>query len=96
MCSVVYDDSEHESLDELGKFLQRVAAVGLIPKSHKVVNKILDRLDIEAIDESVDINEILTPSTSRSGDGMQEGLPSGTGSAVGTTGASDNNLENAS
>lgn len=88
-----------ESLDELGKFVQRVAAVGMLPKSPEVVNWIMKQADIPyRVDNNLTATELaeeLTPETSNSGAGMAEGMPNGTGSSNGSSGdSSTGNTEN--
>lgn len=93
--AIDYDNLETESLDEIGKFFQRLAAVGFLPRTKEVINKGLTSLGVDPLDDSVNLDDVLTESTSRAGDGMKEGLPSGTGTAVGTQDTSISNLENA-
>ncbi|ATN93382.1 portal protein [Pseudoalteromonas phage J2-1_QLiu-2017] len=93
------DDLAEVSYDEVGKFIQRVGATGFLPKTPKVINHILNLLEVdEQIDESMsqeDLKELLGEETTRAGDGMKEGMGSGTGSANGKSGnASDMNSDN--
>lgn len=87
-----------ESLDEIGKFIQRTAAVGLMPKTADTVNWITDRLGLEPQfngDETTEeIAPYLTGYTSGSGEGLVEGLGSGTGTAVSQDDNSISNVEN--
>lgn len=88
-----------ESLDEVGKFVQRVAAVSMMPKTPEVVNWMLKQADIPyQVDKSLtteELNELLTPMTSASGTGMVEGMGNGTGSSNGSSGdSSTSNNEN--
>ena len=94
-----YGEISKVSLDEISKFIQRTAAVGLIPKAPKVVNWIMDQANIPyKVDESLSVEELskqLTPETSNSGAGMQEGMSNGTGSSNGSSGdSSTSNSEN--
>lgn len=75
---------EPVSLEELGKFLQRTGAVGLLPsKSASFLNEIYEkfgvafRFDSKASPE--DVNTLTGEVTSRSGDGMKEGMSNGVG-----------------
>lgn len=91
---------EQIDLDELSKFVQRVAAVGMMPITPAVVNWIMRRANIPfQVDENTsqeDLMKMLTPMSSSSGQGMQEGLSSGTGKATGSSGdSSTSNSENA-
>lgn len=95
-----YGQVSKESLDEIGKFVQRVSAVSMMPKAPQVINWILKQADIPySVDEDAsaeDLNNLLTPMTSRSGDGLEEGLPGGTGNNSGSSGdSSTGNTENA-
>jgi hypothetical protein len=95
MGSLDFDNLQSESLEEVGKYFQRLAAVGFLPRTHEVINKGLSSLGVDPISEDTNLDEILTSSISRSGDGMKEGLSSGTGSAAGASGdASVSNLDN--
>lgn len=88
-----------ESLDELGKFIQRVSATGNLPKVPEVINWIMKAADIPyRVDlglSTEDLTKILSPDTSASGSGMVEGLNNGTGSSNGSSGdSSTSNNEN--
>ena len=94
-----YGEIGKVSLDEISKFIQRTAAVGLIPKAPKVVNWIMDQANIPyKVDETLSVEELskqLTPETSSSGQGMVEGMSNGTGSSNGSSGdSSTSNTEN--
>lgn len=91
---------EAVNLEELGKFIQRVKAVGMLPIKPKVVNWVLKLAEIPfQVDENASTEELLEmmgSPTSASGEGMKEGLSSGTGAATGGGGdASTGNKENA-
>lgn len=78
-----YSIPEAIDLEELGKFIQRVKAVGMLPIKPKVVNWVLKLAGIPyQVDENATTEELLemmgTPTT-RAGDGMESGLNSGTG-----------------
>jgi hypothetical protein len=94
-----YGNISKESLDEIGKFLQRVTAVGMMPKTPAVVNWVMKQADIPFhVDESLSVEELskmLSPMETGSGQGMTEGLPSGTGNNSGSSGdSSTSNNEN--
>jgi len=98
MGSMDYDGLEAADLETFSKFIQRAAAVGLVPKTLDVINTILemggmDKLPEETTQEELDV--MLTPETSKSGTGMEQGLPSGTGNAVSENNTSDLNTSNA-
>lgn len=91
---------EEVDLDNLSKFVQRTAAVGMMPITPQTVNWIMRRANIPfQVDENMtteELQKILSPMTSNSGQGMQEGMGSGTGAATGASGdSSTNNSENA-
>lgn len=94
-----YGKIGQESLDEIGKFVQRVSAVSMMPKTPEVINWMLKQADIPyQVDANMsmeELNELLTPMTSASGSGMVEGLNAGTGTNSGSSGdASTSNTEN--
>lgn len=68
--TVVTDDLEAASLEEVSKFLQRVGSIGFLPRTPEVVNKVLDTLGLDALPEDTNLDDVLTDKTSRSGDGM--------------------------
>jgi hypothetical protein len=99
MPELTYGKVAKESLDEVSKFIQRVAAVGLMPKTPQTITWIMKQADIPYVVEDdvtqEELAELLTPETSRSGDGMEQGLPSGTGDSDGSSGDSSiSNNEN--
>lgn len=85
------------SLDEVGKFIQRVAAVSQLPRDPHVTNWILNAAQIPyQVDENMslkDLNEILTPMETGAAEGMASGGGNGTGS--GTSNNSAVNSDNA-
>lgn len=77
----VYSDVQEVSLEELGKFIQRIASTSMIEVDRPVLNRIRVALGVEPLadDEPVDrekLSATLTGQTTAAGDGM----------AVGTTG----------
>lgn len=87
------------SLEEFSKMIQRIGAVGFLPKTVEVVNEILAktgfkyRLPADTTKEELDA--ILSDMTSRSGDGMSQGMNNGTGDSKGSSGnSSDTNSDN--
>lgn len=90
-----FDNAQSASMEEVGKFYQRLGATGYLPKTHDVINKGLSVLGIDPLDSDANLDEILPEKTTRSSEGMQEGLPSGTGDALGTVGAGTVNSANA-
>jgi len=90
-----YEVPEEDDLDILSKFVQRVMAVGAIRPTKELESHLLDKgFSLEPYDDNTEYLD--TESTSRSGDGMKEGLPSGTGKANSGGDSSAGNKENAS
>lgn len=85
------------SLDELGKFFQRTAAVGLIEADREILNILRVAVGAEEKPENEDPNEkYLTGNSSKAGEGMatSTGGLNGTGNSVSGQNNSDNNSEN--
>jgi hypothetical protein len=92
----VPSDISKQSLDELGKFIQRTASVGLVEVSRNVLNKVNDALGVplEPSDKPVD-KENLSMATSNGGEGMKT-AGEGTAKKPGAKDSSTQNSENAS
>lgn len=90
-----YEGVDSDDLETLSKAIQRYGATGFLPKTHDVINRVLDSVGVDRISESEDLDEILPEKTTKSGEGLKEGLPSGTGDAVSDDNTSDLNSENA-
>lgn len=65
-----FEDLEATNLEELSKYLQRTASTGFLPRTHDVVNKVLDGLGLDPVAEDVDLDSILPESKSKAGQGM--------------------------
>lgn len=95
-----YTDTDKVSLEELSKFIQRVASVGLIKQDAESVNWIASKagMPVPFDDATIDIEQVreqLTGSTSRAGDGMSKGSGQGTSDDVfGSGDTSIGNMEN--
>lgn len=87
-CKMDYEGFEDVNVDEFSKAIQRIGAVGFLPKNIEVVNKILSTMNIDSLPEDADLESLLPDQTTRAGDGMKEGMGSGTGSANGSSGDS--------
>ncbi len=90
------------SADEFGKLMQRLAAVGLIPKTHQVVNEVLEkagfmyRVPEDTSQEDLERMLMGMEMQSKAGEGMQTGMSNGTGKSSGKSGdSSTSNTENA-
>lgn len=96
-----FGDLKSPDLDVLSKFIQRVAAVGMMSQDPSTVNWIAEQANMPTPfkDPTIDIDdarEQLTGASSRSGDGLEEGMGNGTGSSNGSSGdSSTGNSENA-
>lgn len=90
---IVAEDLEAASLEEVSKFIQRTGAVGFLPRTPAVVNKVLDTLGLEPIKEDTDLDDILTSSVSRSGDGLAT-AGAGTSTDGANVASGDDNLDN--
>ena len=80
-----FGEVQKESLDEIGKFVQRVGAVGMLPKTPEIVNALTERLGMNAQfdpDKNTedDFQSKLTNYTSGASEGMEEGT-TGNGTA---------------
>ena len=101
MPELVAGDIEPVSLDEVSKMGQRIAAVGLFPKSDpKFLNEMYKKLGLSyRLDENLSAEETLAKlgaDVSRSGDGMTSGMPNGVGDSTNGGDKSATNLENKS
>ena len=99
-----YELPNQETLDNKGKFYQRVAATNLLPRTPQVINQILRDAGIDyQIDDEIsqeELMKLLDPTgqgqTSESGKGMQQGMSNTNGtSTAGTGDASVSNNSNA-
>ena len=85
------------SLEEFSKAVQRLAATNCLERDRAMYNLVNRRLGLEEKpeDEEPDWDSIMLDGASRSGDGMAEGMPSGTGNKSGSEGnSSDLNSDN--
>ena len=93
-----FGEIQKESLENIGKYIQRIAAVGLAPKTPEMVNFLTERLGVTPQYEPDEAPEVmattLTGYTSGSGEGMQKGSGNGTGNSVASSDTSTSNLEN--
>jgi len=90
-----FDNLDNTDIESLSKYLQRVASVGLLEKDRAVLNAVRQGIGIDPLPEDLPPQQdLLTPETSRSGDGM---TTPGEGTATNVSGqdTTSNNLENA-
>jgi hypothetical protein len=94
-CSLDYENLHSADLETLSKFWQRVASVGLVEKDRAVLNSIRTSVGIDPYPDDEEPNlDLITPETTRSGDGMQKGSGNGTSDSVAGTDTSSKNLDN--
>ncbi len=93
-CTLDYENLHNPDLDIISRFGQRLGATSMLPRTHDVINYFLGAAGLDPIAEDVDLDVLLEPPTSRSGDGMTQGLGPGVGNAVTTQDSSVSNLEN--
>lgn len=84
-----YGEVSSESLDEIGKYIQRTAAVGLVPKTPEMVNFITERLGVapqfkDTEDSEEEFLSKLTNYTSGAGEGQNSPVGSGTAKTLGS------------
>lgn len=91
-----YEGLNAMDLETLSKAYQRLASTSMIEKDREVLNAVRKSLGIDPKPDDAEIDEsVLTPNTSRSGDGMQVGRTgNGTATSVSGEDTSSNNLEN--
>lgn len=89
---LTHTDLDEENIDQLGKLIQRLASVNMLPRTKQTVNEILNRAGFkyELTDGDVEKNDTFTANTlpkeifgeeneSGAGEGMESGNPNGTG-----------------
>ena len=97
MPRIEFGDLDQPDLETYSKMIQRLAATGVLPKQKAFLIQLyqdmgLDTTPLEGLTDE-EFVALLGENTSRSGDGMAQGMPSGTGNALGNN--SDTNSENA-
>lgn len=90
---------QSSSVDELGKYIQRVAAAGMLKSDAKTANWVAEQVGMPVpfgnLDVSVDeVREQMTKFTSNAGEGMVEAAGQGTGKSLSMDDNSVSNLEN--
>ena len=90
-----FDNLDNTDIESLSKYLQRVASVGLLEKDRAVLNAVRQGIGIDPLPEDLEPQlDLITPETSRSGDGMAT-PGEGTSTNVSGQDTTSNNLENA-
>ena len=94
-CKLDYNDLHSADLETLSKYWQRVASVGLVEKDRAVLNSIRASAGIDILPEDMEPQQdLITPATSRAGDGMAKGSGNGTSDSVASTDTSSMNADN--
>lgn len=88
------DDLESISLEEVGKYFQRVGSIGLLPRNLEVVNRVLNLVGLDDLPEGTNLDEILMDKTSKAGQELDNPLE-GSRRTAGAGNDNDNNLDNA-
>lgn len=87
-----YELPNSESLADTGAFIQRVAAVGMLPVTPATVNFVLKKvgIDYQVPDDmsTEELRKIMSNFTSEASGGMESGLPSSNGDGTGSSGDS--------
>ncbi len=93
MPRLAHTDLDQQDVSEISKMVQRIASVNMLPKTKEIVNEILEKsgFSYQLQDGDIENNNLFTANTlhpeifseneSGSGEGLKEGLPSGTGDA---------------
>lgn len=89
-----FDNLQEADLETLSKYLQRTASVGLIEKDRDVLNFVRSSMGVDPLDADLEPQlDLITPNTSRAGDGMTS-PGEGTSTNVSGQDTSSNNLDN--
>jgi len=86
-CKFLYGDVEKQDLEKVAQFIQKTMAVGAIRPTEKLESKLrnLAFADMNSVEEDEDV-VLPTENTSKSGVGLEEGLPDGQGTSTSTGG----------
>lgn len=90
-------DTDYD-LDILSKFIQRVGAVNMLPRTPKMVSQIVKELGFDGWEDiskmtQEELDDLFTENETGSGEGMESGMSNGTGDS--NKSGSENNSENA-
>lgn len=94
---ITYEGLDKKDLDIFSKFIQRIGAVGYLPKDLAVINEIMEQLGLDPYPENTSLDTLNLPEDkSGSGEGMAKGT-SGNGTAKSSSkkDSSSSNKENA-
>lgn len=96
-CTLDYDNLQEDSLEEVGKFYQRLGATGFLPKNLSVINHALNVAGIDPLPEDTtqeELEALLPDKTTKSGQGMETPFE-GTRTSMSGSNSSDLNSNNA-
>lgn len=93
-CKIDYEEMGEESIDEIGKYIQRTSSVGMLTRDLDTVNRVRTAIGLDALSEDTNIDDILPENKSRASDGMKT-AGDGTSNSVSASDNSANNLDNA-
>lgn len=89
---ISYGDLDEISLDEIGKFVQRVGAVGLMEGDKPLSDIFRKRVGAKPADKSQKLDDdLITGGDSKAGEGMKEGGSNGTGKVKKNNSATNSN-----
>lgn len=88
------DDLESVSLEDVSKYIQRTASVGLLPRTKEVVDRVLNLIGLDSLPEGTNLDDVLPESTSKSGQELDNPLEGSRKTAT-EGNDNDNNLDNA-
>ena len=92
---ITYKSFDRDSIDELGKFVQRAVSVGAMEVDKELSNALRDRIEVPPADPDNPIEIVNEGNSGRGGDGMKT-AGEGTAETVDGGDASATNLDNAS
>lgn len=100
MCKIDYENLSEIDVDSYSKSVQRIAAVGLLPKTLDVINRNLDMLGVDRLTDDTteeELSSLLSENKSRSGDSFDtaSGGLNGTSDQVASDDTSSLNQDNA-
>lgn len=94
---LVHKDLDQVDIDNLSKFIQRVASTSMLPQTPEIINEILEKAAFEfRLDTDTPLDPNMFPAMqSRAGDGMQQAGEGTSNGGASPTDSSTGNSENA-
>ncbi len=93
-CRLDYEGLHSADLETISKFVQRVSSTGNWLQDQEAYNFIRKTVGLDPITDESKIEELVSASTTRAGDGMAKGSGNGTSDSVAGTDTSANNADN--